>query len=218
MAEHLTTEQARSKSTTAMPAPLGEIYHWLHDELAWLHIKWSNFCRLYAKDRERVDLLNAAAPTFFSELRQTLLEDVLLHLCRITDQPKSGRHDHLTFKRIPAAIPDAALRAAIQPLVADTEHKTKFARDWRNRRLAHRELPAPHGQAAQPLPEATRQDVEDALTALRKVMNQIERHYLNESVLYEHSIEALGGVESLVKRLTSGLAAEKNKAAQHRLT
>jgi len=95
----------------------------------------------------------------------------------------------------------------IQPLVEDTKQRTKFARDWRNRRLAHREL--------QRLPQATRQDVEDALAALRKIMNQIERHYLNKSVLYEHSIEALGGVESLVKRLASGLAAEKNKATHH---
>ncbi len=215
MAEHVTTEQGRSKSAVAMPAPLGEIHHWLHDELTWLHIKWSNFCRLYAKDRERLDLLNAAAPTFFSELRQTLLEDVLLHLCRITDPPKSKGHDTLTFRRIPVAIPDRALRAVIQPLVEDTKQRTKFARDWRNRRLAHRELPATHGQAAQRLPQATRQDVEDALAALRKIMNQIERHYLNKSVLYEHSIEALGGVESLVKRLASGLAAEKNKATHH---
>jgi hypothetical protein len=40
-------------------------------------------------------------------------------------------------------------------------------------------------------------------------MNHIERHYLNETVLYEHSIESLGGVEALVARLKKGIAAEK---------
>ena len=55
MAEPLTPEQAPNKSVAAMPAPLGEIYHWLHDELTWLHIKWSDFRRLFATGQERVD-------------------------------------------------------------------------------------------------------------------------------------------------------------------
>lgn len=39
----------RDKSVAAMPAPLGEIHHWLHDEIVWLHIKWADFCRCRAK-------------------------------------------------------------------------------------------------------------------------------------------------------------------------
>src|SRR5258708_21458228 len=134
MAESLNTEQVRNKSVVAMPVPLGEIHHWLHDELAWLHIKWSDFRRLFATGQERVDLLNAAAPAFFSHLQQMMWEDALLHLCRITDPVKSGPHDHLTIMRIPDAIPDLALRDVVRPLVDDAKQKTQFARDWRNRR------------------------------------------------------------------------------------
>ena len=75
--------------------------------------------------------------------------------------------------------------------------------------MAHQELPAFRGQVAAPLPPASRQNVEDALAAVRKAMNHIERRYLNQTVLYEVSIEALGGVEALIARLTKGIEAEK---------
>ena len=209
MAEHRTSEQVRNKSVAAMPMPLGEIHHRLYDELAWLYIKWADFHRLYATGQERVDLLNKAAPAFFSQLQRMMWEDVLLHLCRITDPPKSGRHDHLTIMRSPDEIPDLALRAEVQQLVDDAKEKTRFARDWRNRYLAHLELPAFQGQMSMPLPSASRKDVEAALSAVCRVMNRIERSYLKETVLYEHSIEALGGVNVLVARLTKGIKAEK---------
>jgi hypothetical protein len=209
MAESLHSEQVRNKSVVAMPTPLGDIHHWLHDELGWLHIKWSDFRRLYATGQERVDVLNTAAPAFFNQLERMMLEDVLLHLCRITDPVKSVGRDNLTIMRIPDAIPDLALRGVVGPLVDNAKQKSQFARDWRNRRLAHQELPALQGQLAATLPPPSVQNIEDALAAIRKAMNHIERHYLNETVLYEHSMEALGGVEALIARLTKGIEAEK---------
>lgn len=211
MAETLTPEQVLNKSVIAMLGPLGELYHPLHDELAWLHIKWSDFRRLYATSQERVDLLNKAAPAFFHQHQRMTWENVLLHLCRITDPIQSMGHDNLTIMRIPNAVPDPGLRAVVKSLADDAKQKTQFARDWRNRRLAHQELPAPPGQAVAPLPPASRQNVEDALGAIRRTMNHVERHYLNESVLYEHSIEALGGVEALIAHLTKGIESEKAK-------
>ena len=216
MAEYLTSEQVRNKSVAAMPAPLGDIYHWLHDEAAWLHIKWSDFSRLYATGQKRVDLLNAAAPAFFHHLQQMMWEDVLLHLCRITDPIKTMGHDNLTIMRIPDAIPDQAFRDEIKSIVQDAKQKTEFARDWRNRRLAHQELPPFQGQATAPLLPVSRQNVEDALAAVGMAMNRIEQYYLKETVLYEHSIEALAGVECLVARLAKGIEAEKAERQKKR--
>ena len=202
MSESLTPEQVRNRSVAAMPAPLGEIHHWLHDELAWLYIKWTDFRRLYAMGDERVALLNKAAPAFFAQLQRMMWEDVLLHICRLTDPAKSMGHEHLTILRIPDAISDPVLRNAVQLLVNDAKQKSQFARDWRNRHLAHKELPSPLGQETVKLSLGSRQNVEDALAAVATTMNHIERHYLNQTVLYTHSVEALGGVESLIARLT----------------
>ena len=209
MAESQTPEQVRDEIVKAMPAPLGEIYHALHDELVWLHLKWNDFRRLYAAEQAQIDLLNAAAPAFFSDLRRMMWEDVLLHLCRITDPPRSAGHDTLTLRRLPELIPDAAVRDSVQKLVDDANQKTKFARDWRNRRLAHEELPPLADAPARPLATASRQHVEDALEPMRAAMNTISRHYLKSTFMYAGSIEALGGVESLLSRLKKGLDVER---------
>jgi hypothetical protein len=201
MGETLSAEQVRERSIAAMPAPLGEIHYALHNEVAWLHVKWKNYRALFARDQETIDLLNAAAPAFFHALQRMMWEDVLLHLCRLTDPPKSVGRDNLTVRRLPDTTPDPNLQNQVRPLVDDVNQRTQFARDWRNRRLAHRELPPTSGQAAQPLASISRQQIEDALGAIRRTMNCIEQHYLHAPVSYEHSVEALGGVESLLARL-----------------
>jgi AbiU2 len=80
MGETLTAEQVRSEAIAAMGSPLGETYHSLSDEVAWLHLKWNDFRELFA-NRDTVDLLNSAAPAYFHELQRQTWEDVLLHLC-----------------------------------------------------------------------------------------------------------------------------------------
>ncbi len=209
MSEVLSAEEIRAQSVAAMPAPLGELYSEIRDQVTWLHLKWKDFCGLYGAGSETVDLLNAAAPAFFHNLQRMMSEDVLLHVCRLTDPPKSAGKETLTILRLPGAIPDAVLAGCVQTLADKVKGKSAFARDWRNRRLAHTELPPLSGETAKPLPTASRQHVEDALAAIRETMNCIERHYLPSGVSYEASIQALGGVDALLWRLRKGIESER---------
>ena len=134
MGENLSAEEVQAKYVAAMPAPLGELHYELYEEIAWLHLKWNDFRGLYASAPETVELLNAAAPDFFRNLQRMMWEDVLLHLCRLTDPPKSVGKDTLTVRRLPDDIPDRALRDQVKALADDAKQKTQFVRDWRNRR------------------------------------------------------------------------------------
>ncbi|MBI3465867.1 MAG: hypothetical protein HY000_22850, partial [Planctomycetes bacterium] len=195
MAENLSAEQVRAAKLAAMPAPLGEVHYALYNEVAWIHLKWQVFRALFATSPERIDLLNEVAPAFFHHLQGVLWEDVLLHLYRLTDSPKSMGHANLTLRRLPALIPDTSLRAEVESKVALVQEKTNFARDWRNRHLAHRELPPLDGERPRPLAPASRLQVEEALASIRTVMNCIENYYEKLPVSYEHSIAPLGGAE-----------------------
>ena len=203
MGDVLTAEQVRMEAIGVMGSPLGEIYHSLGDEVSWLHLKWNDFRELFA-DRETVDLLNSAAPAFFHDLQRQTWEDVLLHLCRLTDPPKSSGKSNLTIQRLPDLVSDAQLRLSLQSLVNDIVQKTTFARDWRNRRLAHKEL-----SLDQPLASASVNDVESALAAIRILMNRFEEPYLNKTVSYEQPIPALGGVKSFIAVLRIGVDARR---------
>ncbi|MFO7905999.1 MAG: hypothetical protein ACQESR_28900 [Planctomycetota bacterium] len=209
MAETQTAEEIRAECVAAMPDPLGERYFALRNQLAWLHLKWINFRGLFADTQETIDLLNETAPDFFGNLQRMMWEDMILHLCRLTDPAKSAGKDTLTVRRIGELIPDQQLKERVVSHAEKANNKTQFARNLRNRRLAHRELPPLAGETPVPLAHASRQDVEDALAALRQTMNCVAEHYLGATVGYEHSIEALGGVASLLSRLKLGVDARR---------
>ena len=120
MGETLTAEEVRNEAIAAMGSPLGDIYHSLSDEVSWLHLKWNDFRELFA-NRENVDLFNAAAPAYFHDLQRQTWEDVLLHLCRVTDPAESGRQrkPNLSIRRLPGLVSDAQLRGTLQLLVDD---------------------------------------------------------------------------------------------------
>lgn len=204
MAEYSTEDQIRNEVVTAMGSPLGDLYFALYKEVVWLHLKWKDFRALFASSRERVDLLNRVAPDFFGNLQRMMFEDTLMHLCRLTDPPQSMGHDNLTLQRLPdCCISVTALCSQVQSNVDAAKQQTQFARDWRNRALAHRELSQPTG--LQPLAPANLQSVEDALEKIRETMNCIEQHYQNSIVNYAESVEPPGGVESLLRHLKKSL-------------
>jgi len=209
MAETHTAKEVRAQCVAAMPDPLGELYFELRNQLAWLHLKWNDFRALFAESQETIDLLKEAAPDFFGNLRLTMWEDVLLHLCRLTDPVKSAGKDTLTVRRISEVIPEQPLKDQVAAHAENAKDKTQFARDWRNKRLAHRELPPLAGETPNALAHASRQDVENALAALRQTMNTVAEHYLGAAVGYEHSIEALGRVASLLSHLQMGVEARR---------
>jgi AbiU2 len=106
MAEE-SAEQVRERHVRDMGPQLGDVYHLLWKEVPWLHAKWNQYRQLYAHSRERVEFLNKVGGHFFGIVQHTLRDDILLHLARLTDPPKSNR---LTLQRLPKLAPEPALR------------------------------------------------------------------------------------------------------------
>ena len=152
MSGNLSANEIQEQTIAAMGKPLGELHYALQSRgschgCIW---KWFDFRALFAS-KETIDLLNRAAPTFFSNLQRMMWEDALLHLCRLTDPPKSAGKDTLTIRQLPLLIADLDLQIEVKRLAAEAKNATEFARDWRNRRLAHKELPPLDGGAKLPL-------------------------------------------------------------------
>jgi len=204
MAER-TAEQVRAAKVAAMGQELGELCHDLYREVAWLHVKWQEYRELFGASRERVQLLNRVAPAFFGFLQSVLFDDILLHITRLTDPPRSVSKDNLTVQRLSALLQSADLKLRVDKLVEQAKQRSDFARDRRNRWIAHRDLLTARNQSPQPLAKASRDAVEQAMAAIRDVMNEVESHYEKARVAYEHSIEPLGGAAALVARLERSL-------------
>ena len=209
MARYLSPEDVESEYLGALGPELGRIFHALHNELSWLHLKWEQYTELYGTKPERLDLLNEAAPVFFRVVQDALWEDTLMHLSRLTDpaqSPGKGNRRNLTINALPALVSDPALKAAIEERARSATEAAAFARDWRNRQLAHRDLALALREPVAPLAPASRLAVKQALEALRETLNEINTHFRGTTVVYEYSGHS-GGAQSVLRKLKTGIAA-----------
>jgi hypothetical protein len=163
----------------------------------------------------QLEIANQAAGTFFYVVQKTMWEGVLLHLARMTDPAQSMRRKNLSVTALlPLVKPEFQAEAA--PLTDAALRDSAFARDWRNRYIAHKDLPLALGnQAAPPLQSASREAVELALKSLDDLLNAIDRNY-NDSTTMFLGIEPHTGANRLLQVLQKGLKAEEAEELEFR--
>jgi AbiU2 len=164
---------------------LGKVYSALWQEVAWVHAKWSDFVTLFGTKASRVDLLNAAAPAFCRLAQDSIWENVLLHIARLTDPPATAKKQNLTIQRLPPLIDRTNSRSLVDSKVRDALTTCSFARDWRNRHIAHSDLDLKVSATARPLEFASRQSVKLALTTLSDVLNCVATEYQDSTSRFE---------------------------------
>lgn len=198
-----TPEEVKDEINSKIPTPLSEYFWELSNDVSWLHIKWSDYRSLFGNNSNTIDLLNDVAPAFFHRLYEIMWESVLLQLCRLTDPHESSGKRNLSIEQLLQSVPDTdcELKRKLEPLIGDAKNKTAFARDWRNRHLAHKDLRHFVAPFEEPLQQASRKKVEDCLEAIRKYMNCFGKHYGLCPVKYEDTIGALGDAESLLAHI-----------------
>ena len=211
---HRSAAEAKAEHIAKMGAELGEFYSALWQELAWIHAKWSEYVALFGMNPGRIDLLNEAAPKFFRTVQDSLWEDVLLHLARLTDSPRSMGKENLSVRRLPDLMALKATPLPIAALVASAVSATEFARDWRNRKLAHGDLSLALGQSVQSLAPASRQAVKEALQALVAILNAVSGAHLDSTTMFESGD---ADAEALLYVLRDGLRCESERKERIRM-
>jgi hypothetical protein len=88
--DHMDAEEVRQQYLKILGPELGLVCYDLYNQCGWIHVKWHQFLQLYGTKPERIEQLNGAAPVFFRIVRDTLLDDTLLNLTRLTDSPFFG--------------------------------------------------------------------------------------------------------------------------------
>lgn len=184
---HHTAEEAKAEQIRLMGDELGTIYSALWQEVASVHSKWSDFAVLFGTKESRVDLLNAVAPAFFRLVQDSIWENVLLHIARLTDPPATANKQNLTIQRLPALVVRPDSRASVEVKVQAALQASGFARDWRNRHIAHSDLNLRVSATAKPLEFASRQSVNVALAALADVLNAVATEYLDTTNFFDPS-------------------------------
>jgi hypothetical protein len=83
-------------------------------------------------------------------------------------------------------ISEPSLKAAVQAKTEQVRTNCEFAREWRNKRLAHTDLLNLREGQASALPAVTITNVENALESIRDLLSSVENHYRLPPVLSSH--------------------------------
>lgn len=140
-------------------------------------------------------------------LQDVLLHDIQLSLSKIGDPAGSGNRENMTLASLHKILLDAGEVAAADKMNAALQ---KFAdacvkvRNRRNKWIAHFDRSTMLNQHLTPRVGPSREEIENALAALREAMNCVSLHYTDTMIAYEHfSMQADG--EALVHNLRRGL-------------
>jgi hypothetical protein len=201
------SEDTKKKSIEKMGEPLGARFNALWQEIALLHLNWQEYVVLFGTNERRIERLNQSAPAFFRMIQDELWSTTLLHLARLTDAPRSVGKSNLTIRNLTDLV-DQTLKMPVAELIDKAIIATAFARDWRNRVIAHRDLSlALEGGVAAPLQPASRSDVKTAMERLADVMNKVQAHYMKSETAY-HAASRHNGALNLLHLLGEGLNAK----------
>jgi hypothetical protein len=107
MSNSMSAEEVAQEYVTAMGPELGPLFHALSIELLWTVWRWDQSRILFEEKPGRVELLNEAAPLFFSIVQDVFFEDTLLAVARLAGPAPIGRQRH-PVHRPTAATPDGS--------------------------------------------------------------------------------------------------------------
>ena len=200
-------DPVRTQYEAELGPQLGAVFAELWQELTGLLLIWQEFRALFAEGPERIQILNKSTGSFFFLLQKLMWEMILLCLARLTDpasSPGRGTRANLTVLALEPFV-KSELQPGIKRLANVALERTAFARDWRNRYVAHKDLALALGQSnAQPLSSGSRADVTAAIEAIGEMLNFIDRAY-NDRTTWLELIEPLTGAQSLVRVIERGL-------------
>lgn len=189
-----------------------EVFDKISSELLWLHARWIFYGQLFNSSRKRRALLDKSARLLFWIIETSLMDEILLGLCKLTDPAKMNGNDNLSFKQLHLALEDDDpnldfdIKKQLEDALDNLDGKCKEFRTLRNKRLAHLDLQAALGVAKKPLPSKTIKMIENALEQMRDYMNTVEKHDGKEPTGYkDFLVSPWGDPEALVSLLKQGM-------------
>jgi hypothetical protein len=206
-------EERRSRYVELMGGELADTFEGLSYDVTLVFANWSLYEQLVA-DPQRVRVLDDCAGGWFGLVRSTLLLDTLLQLARLVDRSDSFGHENLTLRRLPKLLVDssaeAEFTAEITALTEAASAACQAAVDWRNRRLAHRDLGLALASTDTPLPDISDADIRRALDLFAQLLNRLQSYFDSGATTAYGWIEA-GRLDSLVFYVEKGLEAERRE-------
>lgn len=184
-------------SSPAVPDPFAILQH----RVAEVHWRWKVWKQLYMSSESAIRLMNRAAPSLFAMIKDIMVEDVMLRLCKLADPPEGAGRPNLVLARVlkqAASRLDKAELAAAMHAAHQLTQAIAPLRTIRNRRIAHEDHATTVGDDV--LPKVSDAEVDQALARATALIELLDPKRELVHFAYNGMI-AVGDGESLLYAL-----------------
>jgi hypothetical protein len=206
----MTADEDKQHNIELMGEDVGRLYTALSDDLTWVFIRWSQYRKLFVKGPDTLRILNSTAPFFFAVIQHVLLEDTILGISRLAGHAKSAGQHNLAVRRLAVLVTDENLKVQLAERVASTDAAAEFAKDWRHRHIAHRDLDLALGLSAVPLLPVDSDAVDTVLDLLAESLNAVQYHFVKATTAYRFA-SVIHDADELLYYLRAGVKREHNR-------
>ena len=164
---------------STMPAELGEVFRGFFQEYSIIRVKWRLYKQLFG-DIEGIDLLNRHGAHGFGVVQDVIIKDVILCITRMMNTSKEAWGDPANLATLlidlvahkQAVLADKlrAIRDTIKPVVDGLSR-------WRDVQISRNDYASFVNMKAgiDALPPPSRQMVEDILSAMGRILDELRR-------------------------------------------
>jgi hypothetical protein len=171
-------EKEQSRYREAMGHDLGNAFYAIVGQTRYLRAKWADYLTLFDTE-SRVQMLNQTAAPFFARLQDTFIDDLFIHITRLTDGPRWGAKERLSLARLVEMV-NADLRSQLAPAMSELVEMASPYRDWRNRRIAHADYELAIGaKSAEPLAPTSRDATRGVISRIESILREIGLYYFD---------------------------------------
>jgi len=183
------------------PDPVDTLYRQLGEETLRIRQQWGHYQTLFREGRKRRELLAERTGSFFQVLKGVYLDDTILSLVRITEDPNVMGHDTVVIERLRDAVADDGRDELAEELSGRLEEidDLRFALEERRKKvIAHRDKDALEGNYQ--FPPLPMDQIEEALNQIEEFLNAVYGEYDASEVAYSSLVE-ISGADALVAAL-----------------
>lgn len=207
MSNSQSAEELKEERIKVMGNDLGIIYNSIYNEVVWMSFKWAEYVELFATKQSRLAILNGSAPFFFYLTQKTLWNDILLGISRITDPATTKRKKeikkNITLQALPPLIKDIDFKHIIIIKKDAILEQITYAKDWRNRHIAHKDFDISTQSPAVQFEKASKNKIDKSFFLLQEIINLFQKKYFNSTTIFKRS--SIGGSIPLIRILDYGI-------------
>lgn len=184
----------------------------LQKQLIWTHTKFSILFHLYLKD-DRARYFSETLPSIFGLLQQSLLNETILDICKLTDPARNN----FSLKRLSKQLKtrNTKLQNLGLKLEKRIEQKdVKNIRKHRHKRISHYDYEVFMSSAK--LPKLKIKQINNILTDLMIILDKIALELFGGEIFYTNEMQAAWEADFLFAALKAGRKNAEKKVSFRR--